>query len=208
MPIPVLTSEGWLPPGVHVCTLTEVAAAFAVVHNPGRRTSLLGALRDHLDSAAVRRYVEHVLIDGSFVSRKTEPGDVDIVLGVTPGTFAALARGGLGVHPAAVIEELEGRFSPTVSGQRAIHGFADEIGGPKYAHYHNFFQRLQTLDHDAPVSPFTVGRELGHGGDALVRKVYGHLGTVRHRSAAVEYRVEQHTTTLGERLAALRAAPV
>ncbi len=31
--------------------------------------------------------------------------------------------------------------------------------------------RLQTLDGGAPVSPFTVGRELGHGGDALVRKV-------------------------------------
>ena len=64
--------------------------------------------------------------------------------------------------------------------------------------------RLQTLDAGAPVSPFTVGRELGHGGDALVRKVYGHLGTVRHRSAAVEYRVEQHAASLGDRLAALR----
>lgn len=44
--------------------------------------------------------------------------------------------------------------------------------------------RLQTLNHGAPVSPFTVARELGHGGDALVRKIYGHLGTVRHRSDA------------------------
>jgi len=65
--------------------------------------------------------------------------------------------------------------------------------------------RLQTLDHGAPVSPFTVGRELGHGGDALVKKVYGHLGTVRHRSDVVEYRVEQHRTTLGDRIAALSA---
>ena len=56
------------------------------------------------------------------------------------------------------------------------------------------------------MSPFTVGRELGHGGDALVRKVYGHLGTVRHRSAAVEYRVEQHAAKLRDKLAALRAA--
>ena len=55
------------------------------------------------------------------------------------------------------------------------------------------------------MSPFTVGRELGHGGDALVKKVYGHLGTVRHRSAAVEYRVEQHPTILRDKLAALLA---
>lgn len=52
--------------------------------------------------------------------------------------------------------------------------------------------RLQTLDGDAPVSPYTVGQELGHGGDSLVKRVYGHLGTVRHRSDAVEYRVQQH----------------
>src|SRR5206468_3053390 len=64
--------------------------------------------------------------------------------------------------------------------------------------------RLQTLDAGAPVSPFTVGRELGHGGDALVRKVYGHLGNVRHRSETVEYRVEQHAATLRDRLAALQ----
>jgi integrase len=47
--------------------------------------------------------------------------------------------------------------------------------------------RLQTLDGGAPVSVFTVGRELGHGGDSLVKKVYGHLGEVRHRAEVVEY---------------------
>jgi hypothetical protein len=34
----------------------------------------------------------------------------------------------------------------------------------------------------------------------LVRRVYGHLGHVRHRSQNVEYRVEQHRKRLGERL--------
>jgi integrase len=65
--------------------------------------------------------------------------------------------------------------------------------------------RLQTLDQGAPVSVYTVARELGHGGDSLVKRVYGHLGTVRHRSRVVEYRVEQHRKELRERLARLRA---
>jgi integrase len=60
--------------------------------------------------------------------------------------------------------------------------------------------RLQTLDRGAPVSVWTVGRELGHGGDAMVRKVYGHLGELRHRAEVVEYRVEQHLERLTERL--------
>jgi len=63
--------------------------------------------------------------------------------------------------------------------------------------------RLQTLDQGAPISPFTVAKELGHGGDSLVKRIYGHLGTVRHRSEVVEYRVEQHREVLGERLTAL-----
>lgn len=58
----------------------------------------------------------------------------------------------------------------------------------------------------APVSAFVVGKELGHGGDALVRRVYGHMGTVRHRADVVEYRVEQHTEELGPRLRLLRSA--
>ncbi len=40
-------------------------------------------------------------------------------------------------------------------------------------------------------------------GVAMVRRVYGHLGEVRHRSKHVEYRVGQHKKKLGERLEAL-----
>jgi integrase len=65
--------------------------------------------------------------------------------------------------------------------------------------------RLQTLDRGAPVSVYTVAREMGHGGESMVRRVYGHLGQVRHRANVVEYRVEQHAAKLGERLGALRA---
>jgi integrase len=63
--------------------------------------------------------------------------------------------------------------------------------------------RLQTLDAGAPVSTYTVAREMGHGGEAMVRRVYGHLGQVRHRSETVEYRIEQHATKLKGRLEGL-----
>jgi hypothetical protein len=38
----------------------------------------------------------------------------------------------------------------------------------------------------------------------LVKRIYGHLGTVRHRATVVEYRVEQHRKVLRAQLAALR----
>jgi hypothetical protein len=60
--------------------------------------------------------------------------------------------------------------------------------------------RLQTLDRGAPVSIYTVARELGHGSDEMVKRIYAHLGDVRHRAEVVEYRVEQHLDRLGDRL--------
>lgn len=64
---------------------------------------------------------------------------------------------------------------------------------------------LQLLDGEAPISPYTVGRWLGHGGRALVDRVYGHLGEIRHRSEVVEFRVEQHRKALEGRIERLTA---
>jgi integrase len=63
--------------------------------------------------------------------------------------------------------------------------------------------RLQTLDAGAPVSPFTVSRELGHGSRSMVEEVYSHLGTIRHRTEVVEYRIEHHANALADGLARL-----
>ena len=40
----------------------------------------------------------------------------------------------------------------------------------------------------------------GHGSEEMVRRVYAHLGEVRHRSEVVEFRLEQHLDRLGDRL--------
>src|SRR2546427_11699704 len=50
--------------------------------------------------------------------------------------------------------------------------------------------RLQTLDQGAPVSLYTVAKELGHGGEAMVRRGDGHLREVRHPPGEGEYRIE------------------
>lgn len=48
--------------------------------------------------------------------------------------------------------------------------------------------RLQTLDHGAPISAYTVMVELGHSSLQMILDTYAHLMNVRHRSAVVEYR--------------------
>ena len=48
--------------------------------------------------------------------------------------------------------------------------------------------RIQTLDHGAPISLYTVASEMGHQGINLIEKRYGHLQVTRHRASVVEYR--------------------
>ena len=76
---------------------------------------------------------------------------------------------------------------------------ASELGTRVFRHTFTA-ARLQRLDRGAPVSLYTVSRELGHGSEEMVRRVYAHLGTVRHRSEVVEYLVEQHLEGLRDRL--------
>jgi integrase len=63
--------------------------------------------------------------------------------------------------------------------------------------------RLQTLDQGAPVSNYTVSRELGHSSLAMVERTYAHLGEVRHRAEVVEYRPEHFAEQLRSQLAKL-----
>src|SRR5258708_2509921 len=45
--------------------------------------------------------------------------------------------------------------------------------------------RLQTMDHGAPVSVYTVAKEMGHGGEWMVRNVFGHLGHPESRNESL-----------------------
>jgi integrase len=65
--------------------------------------------------------------------------------------------------------------------------------------------RLQTLDRGAPVSIYTVSRELGHQSEEMVKRVYAHLGNFRHRAEVVEYRVDQRREALSDKLALLES---
>ena len=57
-----------------------------------------------------------------------------------------------------------------------------------------------------PTAPFTVAKELGHGGTQLVDRIYGHLGEHPHRSETVEFRIGQHRERLKDRLKLIKVA--
>jgi hypothetical protein len=77
LPIPPLSQSGLLPPGDHECVLAEVEAAF--VFNE-RRRDLWQQLLSYLGELGSFDRITAIYLDGSFVTDKADPGDIDIVV--------------------------------------------------------------------------------------------------------------------------------
>jgi hypothetical protein len=88
--IPAFRPDGYLPEGVHLASEAEATFRFGST-TPRRRRLVL----------RVRRWIElaravgasRLLIDGSFVTDKPEPDDVDAVI-LLPANFQEQVRGG------------------------------------------------------------------------------------------------------------------
>ena len=86
MPLPELTNDGFLPPGIYAASLREVLARHAVGSPVRQRQGEL--LRLLVEAAKTYPTIKRVLVWGSFVTDKTEPGDLDysIVISINHGS--------------------------------------------------------------------------------------------------------------------------
>jgi hypothetical protein len=85
MPIPEF-ADNVLPEGVHECTFDEVEARFGRFQRSDRRMTLTARLRQYLSAAKQSGIVKAVIIDGSYVTNKDVPEDIDIIA-VLSGEF-------------------------------------------------------------------------------------------------------------------------
>lgn len=69
-----------LPDGVHLCTLEEVAARFGRFQRSDRRQTLLEKLRRYVDDVRRAGTASALIVDGSFITAKHEPSDIDLIL--------------------------------------------------------------------------------------------------------------------------------
>ena len=75
--IPDFDKEGYLPPGIHLASVDEIGVRF------GRESELRQVQMESLVwmiELARRSGAERIVINGSFVTDKLEPNDVDCVL--------------------------------------------------------------------------------------------------------------------------------
>jgi hypothetical protein len=84
MPIPESDENGFLPEGIHEASLEEVQERFGRFQRTDRRPALFAKLSEFLREARASGLVVAVIVDGSFVTSKDEPSDIDLVLVLRP----------------------------------------------------------------------------------------------------------------------------
>lgn len=85
MPIPELNSDGLLPPGLFDCSLPEIQSRFGSFQHSDQRPRLFARLQQLITAMKASRLFGALIIDGSFVTAKPAPDDIDLVAMLQPG---------------------------------------------------------------------------------------------------------------------------
>jgi hypothetical protein len=78
--IPPFNDNGWLPEGLHDCSLEEAAARFGAFQRSDRRPLLWTRLLEFAHDARACGLIEAIVVDGSFVTAEPVPNDIDLIL--------------------------------------------------------------------------------------------------------------------------------
>lgn len=131
--------DGVLPEGVHLCTLEEVRAAFGQFHRSDRRPQLTERLTRYIQDARNSGVVSAIVLDGSFVTGKEEPGDIDLIVAIRPDLDLTAEMRPLeyNIQSKARVRKLYGfDVLPAVDGSETYQRFLD------------FFSRVKLNDPD------------------------------------------------------------
>ena len=83
--IPTLAKDGLLPEGVHDCSLDEIGARFGSFQGTDQRPRLWAAFCAFLLELKAADLGATLLINGSFVTAKPAPEDIDLILVLPAG---------------------------------------------------------------------------------------------------------------------------
>ena len=85
MPIPALNKDGLLSGGIHDCSLEEIEARFGSFQGTDHRPRLWAAFRAFLGEIKAAGLGVTLLVNGSFVTAKPAPEDIDLILVLPTG---------------------------------------------------------------------------------------------------------------------------
>lgn len=85
--IPQFDSQGFLPQGLHDTSIQEIRSALGFTP---QRSRLIDGLDRFVHVWNESGFVDYAVIDGSFVTSKPEPGDIDMLLIPIDGAFLSV----------------------------------------------------------------------------------------------------------------------
>jgi len=79
MPIPSLNENGLLPEGIFDCTLNEIRVQFGKFQQTDQRPRLFLRFEELFQTMKQSGLFESLILDGSFVTAKSAPNDIDLI---------------------------------------------------------------------------------------------------------------------------------
>jgi len=73
-------NDGVLPVGIHTCTFEEIENNFGRFDRTDKRPRLTESLRRYVTDARNSGIASAVIVDGSYITQKPEPSDIDLIL--------------------------------------------------------------------------------------------------------------------------------
>lgn len=82
--IPQLTDFGYLPEGIHDCSLPELEKRFGLFQVSDQRLRLFERLVLLIQETTSTDLVLEIIVNGSFVTAKDIPNDIDLIIALKP----------------------------------------------------------------------------------------------------------------------------
>jgi hypothetical protein len=79
MALPPLNAAGLLPVGIHDCSMEDIRRRFGVFQGSDRRPQLFARFVELADAMRGSGLFESLVVDGSFVTSKPAPNDIDLL---------------------------------------------------------------------------------------------------------------------------------
>lgn len=130
-----LNEHGLLPPGMHDLSLEQIDALFGGFQQSERRMNLVKRLREMVAQVGRYSFARHLIVDGSFITSKPEPSDIDIVFVVANGAVPMTGPLNPFEYNALSARRLKKAYQFDV--------FVVPEGSDAYDHYVSYFTRLK-----------------------------------------------------------------